>query len=210
MENKIKEITIEQNKIDKKAAVIANNINEEAIFDGIISPEDYLKSKIHIAWLLREPHDGGSWDYKSALVDRSKEAPHKHRFFDKIRYVQYSIKNNFILWNDIPNSDENEEVHKSFLDACFININKIGGYSTIDKDTFPKYVSLFKDLTMEQIHLAKPDLIICSGTYSFVKDWFSEEEQKKLIDVYHISQRTISEQNFCDDIILKIKEKLKG
>src|ERR1035438_1889492 len=110
------ELIIEQEKIDNEVKTIAENLNLGACCDGVISPKHYSFAPIKTSWVFREPYDRGGdrdYDYKKGIVDRlNKNDIGRNRYFDPMRYLEYSLKKNFALRKDIPDSDKDIEVSK--------------------------------------------------------------------------------------------------
>ncbi|HEY5043235.1 MAG TPA: hypothetical protein VIK53_14670 [Verrucomicrobiae bacterium] len=222
------ELEIEQEKIDNEVKIIAEGLNAEAVYDGVISPEHYLLNPMKTSWVLREPHDsGGDYCYKEGIIDRlDRNDIGRNKYFDPMRYLEYSLKNNLVLYDDIPDSDKDVTVSKLLLQTAFTNINKIVGGASVNWDIFPNYVDKFSGLVKRQLTIANPKIIIASGTIEFFRKYdyltnasvhnksykeYYVNEGKIILNCYHLGQRTISQENFCNDIINALKDaKLKG
>jgi hypothetical protein len=217
------ELKLEQAKIDQEVKRIAESMGLEAVYDGVISPDHYVARPIKVSWVLREPHDsGGDYDYKSAIIDGAKRNHSKrHRYFDPMRYLEYSLDHGFPLWNDIPNSDEDINVSRLLLNTALTNINKIVGGARVDYGTFWDYVAKFSQLVQKQIEVAAPNVIVASGTIDFFKDCgfldnaisfpktyrnYYAVGDRIILDCYHLGQTTITQEAFCDDIILAVQD----
>jgi hypothetical protein len=214
----------EQTKIDAEVWQIAGQLELEVATDGVISPEHYSERKIKTSWVLREPHDDeGGYDYKKDIVDRlNGNRIGRNKYFDPMRFLEYSLNNNFALWDDIPDSDKDVDVSNLLLNTAFTNINKIvGGARVRDWEIFWKNVRIFGSAVKRQIEVANPTIIIASGTIDFFKHFgFLENSisypktyrnyyvtgKQVVLDCYHLGQHTISQQNFCDDIILAVQD----
>lgn len=218
------QLIIEQDKIDAEAKSIGEKLNLGICCDGVISPEHYSLTPIKTAWVFREPYDRGGacdYDYKKAIVQRLQITDTKrNKYFDPMRYIEYSLKTKFALYGDIPDADTNIEVSKLLLQTAFINIKKSMGKSQIDGNTFWNDVAIFSDLVKRQIAAANPKIIIASGTidffrgYGYLKNasqheknyrYYYHGEGKIILDCYHLGQRQISPEDLCDDIIMALK-----
>jgi|ERR1017187_102042 hypothetical protein len=224
----IEEFKNEQNNIDEEVKRIAEQLNAEVVYDGVISPEHYLLAPIKTSWVLREPHDsGGGYDYKADIIEKiSRKGIGRNKYFDPMRYLEYSLKNNLVLYDDIPDSDKDVTVSKLLLHTAFTNINKIVGGASVNWDIFPNYIDKFSGLVKRQFTIADPKIIIASGTIDFfnrhgylsnasvhAKTYrkYYASENNVILDCYHLSQHTISQEAFCNDIINALKDaKLKG
>ena len=216
----IKELINEQNKIDGEVKAIAKQMGLKACYDGVISPEHYSMAPIKTSWVFREPHDeDGDYDYKTSIVDRLKRNDiGRDKYFDPMRYLEYSLKKGLVLYDDIPYSDKDIVVSKLLLQTAFTNINKIPGGPSVNWNTFWDYTDKFNDLVKRQLAMADPKIIIASGTIEFFKrcgylrnasvhkksyrDYYVSEDKKTIIlDCYHLGQRRMSQENLCNDII---------
>ena len=218
----ISNIVNAQNQLDKKMADIAESFGEEAIYDGIISPGDYVRTKRKILWLAREPHDDcGDYDYKSEIMKGLNAGNiKKDKYFDLMRYLLYSIENDYISWEDIPDSDTSEHITNLLKEVAFINCNKIPGGANVKWDKFWLYSEAFREIVFDQIKLAEPTVIICVGTknyldkYGYLDETIKSEKSYRnyytkgnilILDCYHIAAR-ISRQTYLDDIIKVLRE----
>jgi hypothetical protein len=200
--------------------------------DGIISPEDYLKAKYKILWILKEPYDevdengkpyGGGWDMKEVLDKKKSISEFKgdRRTFQRMIYTSYSILNNFSLWVDIPNI-ETPEVFNTLKSISYINVKKMPGYSSSVKSVIKKAYDENREILFKQIQIGEPDIIIGGGTLDlFLSDLgftnkdlniresgsfpYYIKKKQLFIGAYHPSYLSIDEETYCNDIINTIK-----
>ena len=161
------QIIYEQSAIDEEVKRIADRLGFEAVYDGVISPEHYVLRPIKVSWILREPHDsGGDYDYKEDIIDKlSKNKIGRSKYFDPMRYLEYSLDNNLTFYEDIPNSDEDVNISNMLLNTAFTNISKIvGGARVRDWGIFWQNVEIFSSVVKRQIEIANPTIIVASGT----------------------------------------------
>jgi hypothetical protein len=173
--------------LKKKCAEIDNEVKKlysfnteneiNPIFDGIINAELYLKSKIKILWILKEPYDefdennnpyGGGWDFKDTLncKQSKKDFGKGINTFKNMIYVSWGILNDFCSWQDIPDIDEKPQIINSFKSTGFINIKKLPGYKKSPPNVIAKAYRDFKGILHRQINEYSPDVIIFCGTLS--------------------------------------------
>lgn len=210
-------LNIQQEEIDDEIQAIALAHSEEAVYDGIISPKDYNKSRVKILWLAREPHDdGGDYDYKSDIIDKqSRGVLRGERYFNRLRYIQYSCINDFKKWDKSVYYSNEKTYSDLVLQAAFINCNKIPGNAVVNWDKWWEYVDYYKRVVRKQIKLASPKIIIACGTlmylekYGYLKNAIKKEKSYRyyynvdgciIVDAYHIAARS-SVENYCNDII---------
>jgi len=219
-----KELINEQDIIDGEVKTIAEQMGLKACYDGIISPEHYAKAEIKTSWVFREPYDSYGdcdYDYKKAIIERlNKIDTKRNRYFDPMRYLEYSLKNKLVLWDEIPDADKDVAVSKLLLQTAFTNINKIVGGASVNWNTFWNYTDKFSDLVKKQLAIADPKIIIASGTieffekYGYLRNASSHKksyrfyyvcEGKIILDCYHLGQRRMSQENLCNDIIMALQ-----
>lgn len=214
------EIISRQKEIDIKIRSVADKLKEVAIYDGIICPERYINSKRRILWLAREPHDDCGYDYKSDIIYKQSINQLKgKRYFNRFRFIQYSIENNYINWNREIYDNNAKEYSDLILKAAFINCNKILGGASLNWERWNTFSKHYKDTVAEQIEIANPDIVIAVGTMNYLHQFGFVEGAKKygksyrhyytkngkvFLDCYHIAAR-YSLKNYCNDIVDVLK-----
>jgi hypothetical protein len=224
----IDELTQQQSIIDEDAKKLAGLRGRTVICDGVISPRDYLNAKYKIAWLLREPNEidkNCAYDHKGNIVNRiQKGGLRKNRYFDPMRYLDYSLNHNYLKYRNIPKTDTSLEVTNLLLKVAFINESKIIGGSQINKE-YIEHKILFRNILKKQIELYSPDIIIACGTIDSIKELgilgksnpikknyrnCYVSNNKIILDCYHPAQRKIKQERYCDDMIDCIERMIKG
>jgi hypothetical protein len=219
------ELIIEQEKIDNEVKAIAENLGLGVCYDGVFSPEHYSLTTIKTAWVFREPYDASGdcdYDYKKDIIDRSKKIDtRRNKYRDPMRYLEFSLKNNLLLYEDIPDADKDDAVSKLILQTAFINIKKNMGEASVNRGNFWSYVDKFSGVVNRQLTIANPKIIIASGTIDFFKKFgyltnasihkktysaYYVSEGKIILDCYHLGQRRISQEKFCNDIIMALRD----
>jgi len=223
------EIEIEQEKIDNEVKKIAEGLDAEAVYDGVILPKRYVSNPIKTLWVWREPHDSdGDYCYKKAIIEKRLEVRDTRRnvYFDPMRYVEYSLKNNLVFYDDIPDADKDVEVSKLLGQTAVINIKKTLGGAGVDWSTFWNYVDKFSHLVKRQLEIAEPKIIIATGTIEFFNKYgylanasihektfghYYVSDGKIILNCYHPKQTQITQERYCDDIIMALRDaKSKG
>jgi len=218
----INDIDAMQCELDGKMEDVADSLSDEAVYDGIICPERYVKSKYKVLWLAREPHDdGGDYDYKSDIMNKIKAGELVgNKYFNKMRDLQYSLNNGYLDWDGLKNIDRKDYNYNNIGDIAFINCSKIPGGANLDWGKWWSNCEAFKDIVAKQIEIANPDIIICVGTRNYLEKYgylndaimraksyrnYYLKEGRLILDCYHISAR-YSNRLYFNDIISSIKE----
>jgi hypothetical protein len=209
--------------IEKK--IIDPTNNSEVILDGIINPEDYLRAKYKILWILKEPRcDYGGWDMRLALKGLKEDKRGGWRYaFNKIIYASFGILNGFEEWNGMDYIKDNPEMKDILKSVAYINLKKLpnisDNYASNYNDIFDAYEK-DKDIIMAQIDLFAPDIIICGNTLQFMLEDFDlvpeqminyntisylATKDRLFINAKHPTYYKISEANYSDDIITTAK-----
>ncbi len=191
------------------------------IYDGAINPERYFDvlkttNAPRLMYLLKEAYDedGGGWAYRDLFKTGADELLKKPTW-STLAYSSYGIQEN-LLWNDMPFIKEDSSVKESLNDVCIVNIQKLPGLngSRTNMNDIRKAYKNHKAFIDEQIDFYKPNIIICGGTFSVLReetsydfvDWVGEVEIYErngihYIDAYHPSYRGIGQEVYVDDLV---------
>ena len=220
------ELEIEQEKVDAEVKRIAEELNVEVVCDGVILPKHYLSTVIKThktLWVWREPHDSdGGYCYKKHIYLHRIEIRDTKRsvYLDPMRYLEYSLKNNLVWYADIPDADKDVEVSKLLGQTAVINIKKSLGGAGVDWSTFWNHVDKFSHIVKRQLEIAKPKIIIATGTIGFFEKYgyltnasihkktyrnYYVSDGRIILDCYHPKAR-IAQERFCDDIIMALRD----
>ena len=149
------------------------------VSDGLVSEQDYLKSKTKICIVLKEVNDpnGGDWDLREFIAGgaRSQTWNNVVRWVNGIRHIERDIP-----WKEF--EDINKEDRQSSLKSiCSMNLKKSPGTHTTDKASLKKVANEDRNFIERQFTLYNPDLTICGGTGDLFKDvaGLNEFEWKK-------------------------------
>jgi hypothetical protein len=216
--------------IDKrvKEEIIDETGSCEAVLDGIVDIDYYLKSDFKILWILKEPRDvknGGAWDSRESLkcLDDAKRNEWRPTFY-KIIYTSFGILNSFTLWDGMDYIHNNPSMKETLKSIALINLKKLPninseGFASNNNEIYEAYKK-HKKLILDQIKLINPDVIIGANTLQYIiEDFgFSRNEMKKtdtmeyffaserlFINAKHPSYFIIKETDYCDDIITVTK-----
>lgn len=213
--------------VDHEIESIANKekINLCFIKDGIINEELYLSSNPKILWVLKEPYEdvpgkpGQGW---SLVKDLLKDGHHTNKgTYAIMSYISYAVFNGYIPSKNIEYISDNPEIGNAIKKTAYINVKKFPGGTATDNNVISKYYQLFNKQLLLQIEIINPDVIIFGGTDfhfyhdlkinrdDYIKDkssfWYLKKEDKLFISAYHPAQRTITQEEYIDDIVSIIK-----
>lgn len=214
------------------STLISNQDDTYPILDGIIDPERFVRAKYKILWILKEPYDefdeedgkpyGGGWDLKGLINSRNSINEYKSGkpTFKPMIYSSWGILNNFCLFDDMDNVEDNSSMLDALKSIAYINIKKLPGYKSTHPSVCNDAYKSYKEILLKQIELINPEIIIGGGTlHHFINDLqLSDDEKyhqgntkyfindnKIYIQAYHPSQRTVSSEQYCNEIILAVK-----
>ena len=144
--------------------------NASPIYDGVIKPSEYFRSKLRILWILKEPRDkekndrycGGGWQMFADCDDanfNSKIASQKTIF--RVAQISYAVENGI-------SNEEAINLDASAVNVlrriAYINIGKMPGPGKTDAKRVKQLYKFWKSFVLEQISMCNPELIICAGS----------------------------------------------
>ena len=134
------------------------------IFDGICDEAGYLKSKLRVAWILKEPYDdfdksgkpcGGGWSLVKDCF--GKQDAWRNVIWQKIAYVMYGFNHN-LKWEDMDYIRDNHSMIDEMKSIAYINLSN--------------YKTYWKDVVAEQLKAYDPEVIIFGYTFGCMKESF--------------------------------------
>lgn len=139
------------------------------IEDGVFDYEGYLKSKIKILWIMKEPYDtsGGGW-HISDIYNNLAFGAARTTWYPIIN-VSHSILNGFQAWDKIQKISKNNKTTASVLShVAYINVQKLPS-ETREKTKNSVIHAAFNDKERKaffdrQFSLLNPDIIIGANT----------------------------------------------
>jgi len=221
------EFRLKIKELDDKISNLKDIENRSTpILDGIVDINKYVTQDYKIMWILKEVNsvdDNDEWDLRDLITKLKQEYGILNGWagtFNPIVYSTYGIVNNK-FWNEIPNTDADPEIIDVLKQIAYVNIKKIPGGAVVNHTNLLNSYNIQKDILKSQIDLFEPNIIICGGTFSYIKNdlILNEFEQidhfprniyysrdKLIIDTYHPNNRTISQEKYCDSIINSVLE----
>ncbi len=106
---------------------------------------------------------------------------------EKMGRIAYYIENKKNNKKDIEIIKENNNYKDSLNRTAFMNLNKRGGANKTDDGCLYSYIKKYKKFIEKQIDLINPKIIICIGTYRYLKSIgiINEYNEKKYFDMWH-------------------------
>jgi len=200
------------------------------ISDGVINHEEYLKSKFKILWILKEPHEKEkheiAWSLCKEINKKNKwsDQPTKGRpTYKPMILASYGILNNFILFDTIPDIQNDNSVFNTVKKIAYINVKKYPNLNTnSDKTVIKNSFKENKNFLMKQIEIFEPDIIIGGSTLHLFHNELNIKSLKEnkigymryytsakniYIEAYHPSVRSqnCKSDDYVNLIILAVK-----
>ena len=208
----------------KKVDALFNQIeyqNVKPVKDGIINIEKYKVAKPKILWILKEPHDkgNGGWDMRDFLINPKNLTERKDNWKWKKTYKMLMLVTWGIL-HDFQSYDKtlhdwgrlgDEEMLFVINEIALINLKKTPGGSSSPPPVIRAAYKTNKEIIWLQINTVKPDVVICGGTYQFIKKDIDQlsKSQCVFIDNYHPNFRSHKNHiDYYNEILTDIKLKL--
>ena len=145
------------------------------IYDGVVDWEEYLKAPLKLCWVLKEPYDdtdengnpaGGGWTmFKDfAHEKRLDETVNANPALRNVAYASWALLSGVSQYVDIPWISDRPDVAESLLRVCYLNTGKMPAGTTTSDERLRKVHDEWRNLVLDQIRLAAPDLLIFAGT----------------------------------------------
>ncbi len=190
--------------------------------------------KPKLLWILKEANSpdyigaNESWDYQDLLSFERLKQTKKYNIITikRVILVSYGIMNNFLSYDNIPQVN-NEEVFEVAEQIAYINVNKMPALASSNDSFIYKAFTNYKDIIKQQIESYSPDIVIFGNSKKYFNvDFFNfdasskkyacnkkntayyETENTLYIHAYHpgVRPKTISESDYCNEIILTAKQ----
>jgi hypothetical protein len=209
-----------EKKLDNEILEIWDN----PFYDGIIHYETYIKEKIKLLWVLKEPHGKGPQDFRAFYANPSTEYSKWKVTFGNIIRLSWSILAGIFDYDKIPELKNNGSIDGSYIleAVAIININKQGGDSSTPSGKMNNEYKRkeVKDFLLKQIEFINPDIIInCHRVYEFISDQldgntlnkingeqYGFNKNRLIIDTGHPNVHgTITNKDYCNNILNIVK-----
>ena len=223
-----KELEKAQNEITEAIYARAKELgfDSKPITDGVCDFEGYLNSNPKVMWILKEPNgqnedgsiDGGDWSIVEESFRNDIEGVGKIPSWQPIIYVMYGYQQGKI-YNDMEYIRENKDMAKVMQRIAYLNVSKMPGHSTSNKNNIEQCYTQWKSILDRQIETYAPDVIIFGYTFDHFRNDFEKKGLEKIdnfpgwIDVYKCGNRYLFDayhparkgQEYVDTLIEAIK-----
>lgn len=150
------------------------------IFDGICDEAGYLKSKLRVAWVLKEPYDdfdkksgkpcGGGWSLVKDCF--GKQDAWRNVIWQKIAYVMYGFNHN-LKWEDMDYIRDNHAMIDEMKSIAYINLSKMPAYKSSNINVIDyNYKTFWMNVVAEQLKAYDPEVIVFGYTFGCMKESF--------------------------------------
>ena len=147
----------------------------EPIYDGVVDWDGYLKAPLKVCWVLKEPYDdtdssgnpaGGGWTmFKDFGAGKSlASSVNANTALRNVAYASWALLSGVSRYADIPWISDRPEVAESLLRVCYLNTGKMPAATTTSEARLRKIQGEWRDIVLDQMALADPDLIVFAGT----------------------------------------------
>lgn len=197
--------------------------------DGAIDKECWEKedSKKRILYILREANgsnatsvekDGilvGEYKKDKSFWAQTEIKKHKNDL-SHLPILLKKLLNVCSIVNEKKKWDFSTENYEPMNKTAFMNINKMGGYSSVNWPMLIAYAEEYRDFIKQEIEILNPDVIVCCGTHWLLTDvvcngkkeeWDELVGNKKVYDLPHPARRGIRIVDYGEEILSGQKEK---
>lgn len=163
-------------EINEKIKSFGNNF----IPDGVINPEKFVKAPLKLLWVLKDPNSNDlGWsmleylstsEIKSKIGKKNKDTL-KYQIYVRVLTTSYGILNKFPEFKHVISKRYDESLYSVSEQIAYINIKKSIGGSKVYDDELKTAYKEHRNLLLNQIKVASPDIIIFGNTFNlFAKD----------------------------------------
>lgn len=141
--------------------------------DGVVCQESWRKAKRKVLFLLKEPngYEGEHGPLNELLRNAATTNPGSAMWdrptFHNIGRWIYGLVNYSL---DVPSyQDANKAYKTAVLECAYINIKKSSGGARATKQV-AMHAAKYAVFLRRQVDLLAPDIVVCGGTYSILKE----------------------------------------
>ena len=147
----------------------------DPIFDGVADWAGYLAAPRKICWVLKEPYDdvdsmgnpaGGGWTmFKDLGAGRTlASVVNANQTLRNVAYASWGLLEGKTRDADIPWIKNRPDVANALLRVCYLNTGKMPAATRTSDEQLRKVHDEWREVVLDQIELANPDLLIFAGT----------------------------------------------
>lgn len=165
--------------ISKGQLGIINHNADGFIKDGIIKPHIWFQSECRPLFLLKEAYNGNgskdSWDLCEWIRSDGESVNKISTWMTISLWAKGIIETSAEKLYHLPNDSEQKKIGISYLNnIAVVNLRKSGGQKSSNHEILKQYVAFDKSELSHEINLIQPTVIICGGTFRYIKDIFGK------------------------------------
>jgi hypothetical protein len=190
------------NEIEKRAKEL--EFDRYPIKDGVCDFEGYLQSSPKVMWILKEPNgqcpngklEDGGWSIVEDSFRDDIEGTAKQPTWQTMIYVMYGYQNG-LMYDNMEYIHDNIEMAKVMQRIAYLNVSKMPGYNTSNRNNIEQCFFQWKPILVRQIETYNPDVIIFGYTFEHFRKHFEEKSLEQIgnipswIDVYKSCNRIL-------------------
>lgn len=220
----------EAKKMESELDDLIRSVWPNALVDGVVDWEKYLRARVKILWILKEPNRtdfDSSWIYRE-VQKHITDYPRWRSTYQNILRISYGVLEEIYEFAKIPRVEEDASFGFDIYpieEIAIININKSGGGS----ETPPGKMDMeyqrtgVKDALWKQISLINSDIIInAHQTGALISDLvegqklangigckYVNHNNRLIVDAYHPNLRgNMTDEDYCNGILAAIRDQL--
>lgn len=159
------------------------------VFDGIIDENEWNKQKTKICFLLKEAYTEDKENFFKWSLSKwlNKDKNSVINTWNTVALWTYGILNttetNIPEYPDL-NLYNKDEKHNNLKKISAVNVKKVDGVKKSNWYDLKNYAEEDRNLLRRQIEKINPDVIVCGGTFDFLRIIYgaSYNEKKKRVD----------------------------
>ena len=146
----------------------------EPVFDGVADWAGYFAAPRKVCWILKEPVEtdgtgtpgGGGWTmFKDLGAGRTlASVVNANQTLRNVAYASWGLLEGKTRDADIPWIKDRTDVADALLRVCYLNTGKMPAATRTSDEQLRKVHDEWREIVLDQIELANPDLLIFAGT----------------------------------------------
>ena len=146
----------------------------EPVFDGVADWAGYFAAPRKVCWILKEPVEtdgtgnpgGGGWTmFKDLGAGRTlASVVNANQTLRNVAYASWGLLEGKTRDADIPWIRDRPAVADALLRVCYLNTGKMPAATSTSDAQLRKIYGEWRDIVLDQIRLADPNLLIFAGT----------------------------------------------
>lgn len=148
---------------------------------GVVDEDMFNSSEVKILFLLKEVNDteqAENWSLVQLMQDQIKRKKFYHTWLTVGHWI-FGMQQGFPAYQKLLQmSFKEDNITEGLLSIATTNLKKSGGSYESNEVEIREHARINKNLWMKEIEIINPDLVICGGTFSIVKELLGFEITK--------------------------------